>query len=178
MADDVATVQRRSTRLVAWGLGAFHTALLVVLVVGSLYAVGAVGDLLDTLATSIGVVAYLYLWAVVWWTNRRWLDEGGSGLVDDVTEPDEVVGSALKWGGFAGALVFLPQLLIVAAFVLTSGSLAVFGFLIVAGVIGVGVAFGVGALVGAAFALLDLLLLRVARAWLDVAGPNTRSSAP
>lgn len=152
--------------LLTWTFAAFHAALLVALVVAVLFALGLAGNQLNALDTSLGVVAYLYLWAVTWWTNRRVVEAVGWGLLTGSATRSDVLVEALKWGGVAGLLVFLPAFAVVVVLVVAQGGLEAVSFLLFAAVVGSVVAGGVGVLVGALSALLDLLLVGIARAWL------------
>ena len=166
--------------LLVWALAAFHAALLVAIVVGALIFAGVAGNQLAALDTSVGVVAYGYLWAIAWWTNRRMLESAGPGLVDGSSAPTDVVVEAMRTGGLTGLLVFFPALVVGVVFLLAATGLEAVPFLLVAGAVGTTVAAGVGVVVGAAFALLDLLLVRAALAWMphpDVAADRSRRTA-
>lgn len=152
--------------LAAWAFATFHAALLVAVVVAVLYLAGIAGDRLAALDTSVGVVAYLYLWGVAWWTNRRVLAATGLGLPGGSASPTGVLVEATKWGGVAGFLAFLPLLAIGLALFVGAGGLGAIPFVLVGAAVGSVLAAGLGVLVGGGFALLDLLLLRAARAWL------------
>lgn len=152
--------------LLAWSLAAFHAALLVALVVGVLYLAGLAGNQLAALDTSVGVLAYLYLWGVTWWTNRRMLDAVGSGLLTGSARPSAVLAEAMKWGAAAGFLVFLPLLVLVLVLFVGAGGLEAIPFVVVGAGVGSALSAGVGVVVGGSFALLDLLLVRLAGAWL------------
>lgn len=162
----VEGASRDVSSLLAWSFAAFHAALLVALVVAVLFALGLAGNQLAALDTSLGLVAYLYLWAVTWWTNRRMVAAVGSGLLAGSASRSDVLVEAMKWGGVAGLLVFLPAFAVVALLVVAQGGLEAVSFLLFAAVVGSIVAGGLGVLVGALYALLDLLLVGIARAWL------------
>lgn len=162
--------------LLVWAFAGFHVALLVVLVVAVLYFAGLANDGLATLETWVGVVAYLYLWGVAWWTNRRVLAATGLGLPGESASPTGVLVEAAKWGAVAGFLVFLPLLAIGLVLFVGAGGLGAIPFVLVGAAIGAVLSTGVGALVGSVLALLDLLLLRLARAWLP-AGPGLAGPA-
>ena len=151
--------------LLVWALASFHAALIVAVAVGLLYATGLLGNQLAALDTSVGLVAYGYLWAVTWWTNRRMLASIDGDLLSGGTSRTDVLVTAMAWGGLAGVLVFLPPFALVFAFVVAAGGLESLLFLVIAAVVGVLVAAGAGAVVGGVLSVLDLGLLRAARAW-------------
>lgn len=157
----------------AWAFAAFHAALLVALVVAAVFLAGLAGNALAGLDTSVGVLAYLYLWGVAWWTNRRTLEAIGIGLVGDGVDPSGVFVEGTKWGAVAGLLVFLPALAAGIVLFVGAGGLEAVPFLLVAAAVGAVVAAGVGAAVGGGFALLDLLVVRLAGAWLPVDGTGS-----
>lgn len=162
--------------LLAWAFAAFHAALLVAAVVAALFFAGVAGNQLAALDTSVGVVAYLYLWGVTWWTNRRLIDAVGQDLVAGSASPSGVFVEAMKWGAVVGLLVFLPALVVGIVFFVGAGGLEAVPFLLVAAAFGTVVSAGVGVVVGGAFALLDLLLVGLARAWLPAGEPATSPS--
>ena len=163
--------------LLVWTLAAFHAAFLVALVVAAVYLAGLANDGLAALETWIGVLAYLYLWGVTWWTNRRMLDAVGSGLLTGSTRTTDVFVEAMKWGGVAGFLAFLPALAVGIALFVGAGGVEALPFVVVGAAIGSALSVGVGVLVGGVFALVDHLLLRAARAWLP-AGPGPGRTEP
>lgn len=166
------------TPLLAWTFAAFHVALLVALVVAVLFALGLAGNQLAALDTSVGVVAYCYLWAVTWWTNRRMVDAVGPGLLTGSASPSDVLFEAMKWGAVVGLLVFLPALVLVVVLVVAQGGLEAVPFLLVGTIVGTVLAAGVGVTVGSLLALLDLFLLRLSRAWIPPAAADARPTEP
>lgn len=171
MGEPEAVDSSDSDGLLTWGLASFHTALLVALVLGGLYAAGVAGELLTGLDTWIGIVAYLYLWAVTWWTNRRLLSRIEGDLVTERPGASALLAEAMKWGALAGLLVFLPALLVGIVLFVGAGGLGAVPFLLVGGAIGATLATGIGVVVGVLFVLLDLLLVRAARRWLPADTP-------
>lgn len=159
--------------LLVWALAAFHAALLVAVAVAGLYAAGVAGDALAGLDTAVGAAAYLYLWAVTWWTNRSMLH----GLEIDLLTGEPWMGDlgsmAAKWGAIAGVSVFLPVLLLGVVVLVGAGGLEALPFLAVGGAIGALLAAGLGVLVGVAFAAIDLTLIRAVRAWLPAQGGHS-----
>lgn len=147
-------------RLLVWALPAFHAALLVALLVAGLYATGRAGEVLGSLETWIGVLAYLYLWAVTWWTNRRWLAAVGESFLRGRPPARPVLRSALRWGAATGLGVFAAPFLVAVAFFLAGGGLGAIPFLALAAAVGAALSLAIGGLVGGLFAGLDLLLLR------------------
>lgn len=137
--------------LLAWALASFHAATLVTAGVGTLYAVGALGSLLQGVRTEVGLGLYLSLWGITWATNRRWLTDADLRGVRGTCVP------GATWGAVAG-LAFLAVLLAVVG--LTVGEVVLVAAL---ALVGTPVAALVGALVGGGFALVDLALLGVGR---------------
>lgn len=158
--------------LLVWTVASFNAALFVTVAVGLLYAVGGLGVRLGALDTSVGVAAYGYLWAVTWWTNRRWLDAAEPGLLSRRHDAVDVFVGALRWGAVAGVLVFAPVFVAVAVLVGGNADLAAIPFLALGAGIGGLLAAGLGGLVGGLLALVDLLLARASRAWLPEREPG------
>lgn len=165
-------------QLLVWGLASFHAALLVALAVGVLYATEAAGDVLAGLDTWIGVLAYFYLWGVTVWTNRALFERVEGDLVTERPGSGALLAEAMKWGGLAGLLVFLPVLVVGIVFFVGAGGLEAVPFLLLAAVIGTVVSVGIGVVAGVVFALLDLLLLGAARSWLPADGGESVPSDP
>lgn len=169
MAEFPVYDRRDPASLLAWAVAAFNAAVLVVVAVGLLYAVGGLGGALDRLDTVLGLAAYLYLWAVTWWTNRRWLADVGDRALGGDADATRFLAGALTWGAAAGVLLFVPVLVVLAGLI-GAGGLAALAFLLLAAVLGAAVAAGVGAFVGGVLGLLDLLLMRASTAWLTPPG--------
>lgn len=164
--------------LLVWALASFHVALLVAVAVGLLYAAGFLGNQLAALDTSVGVVAFIYLWAVTWWTNRRMLASLDGDLLSAAPSRTDVLVNAMAWGGMAGVLVFLPPFVLVFGFIVVAGGIEALPFLVIAAVIGVVVAAGVGVVLGGVLAVIDLALLWTARVWMPAPrdGRGTRNA--
>jgi len=133
--------------LVRWALASFHAAALLVAPLLGLYAVGALGSLLQGVRTEVGLGLYLALWGLTWWTNGRWL---AATRLDGVRE---AVVPAAAWGAVTGVCFLLVLLLVV---LLTLGEPA---FVAILGIVGTPVSALVGASAGAGFAVLDLLIV-------------------
>lgn len=142
-------------RDLAWALGAFHAALLMVLLVVLAHETADLGGILDSIGTARGLLVYAALLASTWWTASRALRSAGPE-----PPPNVAVGAGIAWGGangvmFLAALVaivvapnidaFEPALVLVLGF-FTAGAAAVGGF------------------AGGLFALLDWGLMRAAAA--------------
>jgi len=133
----------------AWVLASFHTAALVVAGVAVLYAVGALGSLLQGVHTATGAALYLSLWGLTWRTNARWLATTSFGA------GREALTAAATWGAVTGVGFLFAILVVIGVVVRELVLVAVFAF------VGAPVAALVGAVVGVAFALLDALLVGV-----------------
>lgn len=156
----------RAPPLLVWALATFHVAVLVAVAVGVLYASGTLGNQIAALDTSVGVVAYLSIWGITWWTNRRMLDDLGPAPLGRTTDRVDVVVGALRWGGVTGLLVFLPIYVLALVFFAAAGGLEAVPILLVGGAVALVLAVGAGVLVGGVLALLDLALARLVRVWL------------
>lgn len=154
---DTSTDAVESDPLVAWGLGAFHAAALVALLIGLGHADGSLGDLLDGLNTAIGLSLYLVLWGLSWLTTGRVLERVDLGANS---------GRTIGWGMVGGSVTGVAFFLVVALGVilpnfLTDGvDLGLVAFLVIFLSVGVLVAALVGAVLGGVFAVVDLALYR------------------
>lgn len=149
--------------LLVWCLASFHTGLFVLIPVTVAHSTGALGDFLGGLSTLVGLALYLWLWAITWWTNRRFLTT--ASLTADRT----ALIAAVKWGGVNGVAFFLGLVAVLAG---VSFDVA---FIVFAGVIGSVLAALVGAIVGGLFLGFDLLLFRVARGVNETSAATTDS---
>lgn len=162
--------------LLGWCLAGYHVALLVSLLLTGLFLAGAVGDLLAGLDTTVGLALYGYLWAVTWWTNRRWL--ASAGLVGGRRpDPRVVFAGAMKWGGATGVLFLAAPLVVAAAFLVAEGGPEVTPFVVLVALVGTLLAAATGAVVGGLFAAFDVLLLRTSRAVLPAVAPDDTDTA-
>jgi hypothetical protein len=170
--------QSRVRGLLEWSLAAFHAAILLTTSVLLLYSGGALGPLLAGLNTGLGLGLYGLLWLTTLWTTRQAL----RGIPWDALEQPRAMlgrlGRITLWGGANGGLFFLALAVTVIVPNLLAASLAGGAFgadalpaLLFAGTIGTAVAFAAGAVAAVAFALLDGVLLALAR-WL---APEPRS---
>lgn len=145
--------------LLCWGLAAFHTATLVLVLVSYLYRSVPLGELLAEIETSVGLVLYGVLWGITWWSNHRWLQETRLLEADAVSDPDDVILAGFKWGGTTGVIFFG---VLVGLLVLPQTPLSGIPFIVFIALIGVIVAFTIGGLLGGVFAVADLILFWVA----------------
>jgi hypothetical protein len=149
-------------------LATLHTTLLVLVVLGLVYAFGDLGGALDGLSTFAGLGLFVYLWAIVWVTTagalRRleWPRAAGFEATAD---------AALRWGAVTGAASLL-----VAASAIVGGA-TVYGILtldhivllstaifVPFAIIGGVFALAFGAFFGAIFGLVDYVLFVIADA--------------
>ncbi|MFC7155726.1 hypothetical protein ACFQPA_09665 [Halomarina halobia] len=149
--------ERAPDPLLVWAFGTFHVAFLVAALVALLHVAAPLGDLLRGLDTVTGLALYLVLWATTWWTARAVLARATvGGGVDRLA----LLKQGLLWGGVNGVCFLLALVLVLLGPRLIAEGEFV-ALVLVAG-IGVAVALVVGGLVGGLFALLDLLLFRLA----------------
>lgn len=133
--------------LLRWALASFHAATLLVAPLALLYAVGALGSLLQGVHTATGLGLYLALWGLTWWTNGRWL------AATALDGRRETVVSAATWGAVTGVGFLFAPLVAVAVSLPELVTVAVFAL------VGTPVAALVGAVVGAGFAVVDLAVV-------------------
>ena len=147
-----------------WSLATFHASGFVLAIVFFLYSRDALGVALGGLNTLLGLALFVALWATTYLTTCRALD----GL-DLLSEDDRVLFArrAFRWGA-ANGIAFLGVLgvVLIASAVFVSPTvllpvLFVAPFALVISAV-------VGAVVGAVLSAIDLALLAVARAALDV----------
>lgn len=154
----------RDLRLLSWGLGSLHAALLLVAGLLALHLDGTLGETLGGGGTLVGGGLYLVLLSSTVLTAHLLLDP--SGLDERRDLPGTL--ATVAWGavgGGANGLLFLFGLLAVGTlFLLVTEptGVALLPFVFVFGSV---VAVLVGVVAGVAFVLVDLVLLRVA-AWL------------
>lgn len=161
--------------LFAWAVGSFHAAVLVAAAVAALHGVDAAGDVLASVGTLSGAVAYLYLWALAVWTAGRGLAAGG---VTPAGAPDTraAIVAATAWGAVTGLGVFVPGLVLVGGLLLGGVGVEAVPAVVIVGTVGAAIAAALGAVVAAILASLDLAALRTAAALAD--GPPTTGNSP
>jgi hypothetical protein len=133
--------------LLRWTLASFHAATLLVAPLALLYAVGALGSLLQGVHTATGLGLYLALWGLTWWTNGRWLAVARLDGFRETAVPGAI------WGAVTGVGFLFVLLVAVAVSLPEPVTVAVFAL------VGAPVAALVGAVVGAGFAVLDLAVV-------------------
>lgn len=150
--------------LVEWSLATFHASAFVLLIVFFLYSRDALGPALAGLNTLVGLALFLALWATTYLTTCRAL-EGIDLLRDD--HRGLFARRAFRWGAANGmAFLAVLGLVLIASAVFATPSvlltaLFIAPFALVASAV-------VGAVVGVIFSAIDLALLALARAALDV----------
>jgi hypothetical protein len=168
MADVGRSSARERDLLVAWALGTFHAATLIIMVSLVLYLAGGLESILTSLSTASGLALFGALWLTTVWSTRRWL----GGMFDErlrMTLPAGLVVARALWRGGINGIAFLPLLgliLVVSAGPNGAVFLVLFGGLAFA-TLGVAIAFLVGCVLGLLFAGIDLLLTSAARALLS-----------
>ncbi len=158
-----------STRLLEWSLSAFHTSLFFWLFVVVLYMTGALGNLLASLNTIVGVIIFVFLWATTWFCTRLVVRQiiHTSDWGDLKIPLRRTLALAMLGGGINGLSFFLIPLVLaiivaVAAVIVSRSLTDVPAVLVLFGVsfeFGSILSFGFGVVFGLLFALLDLLLL-------------------
>ncbi|AZH23954.1 hypothetical protein [Haloplanus aerogenes] len=149
-ADESPPPDTTADPVLAWTLASFHTTTFLVAPLLLLYAVDALGSLLQGVHTATGLGLYLALWGLTFWTNRRWL---ARTRLDDWS----AVLPGVTWGGVTG-VGFL--LVLVGVVGVTVGEPVLVAAL---ALVGTPIAALVGGLVGAGFAVLDLLIVAAGR---------------
>ena len=159
--------------LLAWALGAFHTALFVFLAVFLVYRGGGLGNLLGGLNTLIGSGLFALLWATTGWTTRRAAGKVGASPAAGVSW--NLLGGGGMWGAVNATLflgVFLVPLAVFAVVVDFRQVAADLGGFLIFLLAALGVAGFVGFLAGLTLSLLDVALLLIATRLLpDPASP-------
>ena len=169
----------RTDRLVVWSLATFHTGLFMLVLVLLLHWGGALGGLLSTLNTLVGMAVYGLLWATNWWCTRRAMRTIGWWGIQRPIDTDRLLSQGMMWGGVNGMLFLLglliPYLVLSLVFIAVSPHDvrdpllvgAQYVMLILSGVAGAIVlcafAFPIGAVFGLVFAIIDRVMLAIAR---------------
>lgn len=151
--------------MIALAFSTFHATTFLLVPLLLLYRGGGLGNTLQGLNTAVGLGLFVALWATTHVATRqalRGIDMTGAGPIDG----DALVARAFRWGGVNGVMFLL-----VLGAAIFGGSVAArpesafqgVVFLIAALVPGSAVAFAIGAVVGVAFAGIDLVLMGIAR---------------
>jgi len=154
----------RADALLAWALGAFHTATLMVVLVAYTHAGGGLANtFLAGPGSAAGLAAFALLWLATSWTTRRAL----RGYSIDPGKASPLLTTAshgVLWAGANGVLFFLALVLGLGLSEVGSGGNSGFGpgtapaLLFYVG-LGTGAAFVVGAVIGLAFVVVDLAVI-------------------
>jgi len=150
--------------LVEWSLATFHASGFVLAIVFFLYSRDALGLALGGLNTLLGLPLFVALWATTYLTTCRAV----AGL-DLLREADRVLFArrAFRWGAANGiAFLAILGLVLVASAVFVSPSVLLTALFIAPFALIISAV--VGAVVGVIFVAVDLALLAVARAALNV----------
>ena len=164
---------RDDIHVMAFGLGTFHAALLVLLLLVPLFLLADLGSTLEGLGTALGLGVFGGLWAIsVYCTYRAMAAvELRPGSTDT---PDGLVGEGQRWGAYAGA--FFLWVLVLAGFIyfLQRAPMDTLAASVFVGstVILIGTLFAapIGAFIGTVFTALDMALLSIARRLVGVRG--------
>jgi hypothetical protein len=171
----------RSTRLIEWSFGAFHTAFFVLIAFTLLFASDSADDVLGTLNTGVGVGVFVLLWGTTWWTTRRAvrsLKQDGQFYLPPFLD---LLGASVKWGAVNGILFLLSLLVFVILFFGVSSALVTnsdsytryqiassIGSALLIGCIGTPIAGIFGGAMGFVLALLDGAIIKIALVLYDV----------
>jgi hypothetical protein len=149
----------------AWVLGTFHAATLIIILVLVLYLTGGLAPLLTGLSTAAGLALFGALWFTTTWSAHRMLHGVFDERLQLALPAGKVIARASRRGGMNG-VAFLPFLGVILAVpaVLNGDILPVLYSGVVLATLGVAVAFMVGFLLGLLFAGIDIVLLSAARA--------------
>lgn len=157
-------------------LATFHTALLVLVVLGLVYFDGGLGDALDDLNTVVGLSLFVYLWLITWMTTAEALRRiGWPSLV----RRGDILPQSMLWGGWSGVAtvagtvpiaIILSPIVALATGDADTAAIAVFALPVAA--IASPFAFAVGASVGLFIGLIDYLLLSISDATIRVRRPR------
>jgi hypothetical protein len=158
-------------RLVAWALGTFHAAALLVAATLILHLTGGLASTLSGLNTVSGLALFAALWLTTVWSTRRTLRGALDAGLRSSVPIGPLIGRAV-WRGGVNGVAFMPLAGVILAFpVVLSDPRTAVPFLLVASLfaatIGLAIAFGIGCIVGLLFAGIDILLLGVARTLLE-----------
>jgi len=169
--------------LLVVGLGTFHTAFFMLIVVIVPYALGILGLYLGELNTGIGIGLFLLLWGVTTYCTQRAIQEIQGETSEQPIAFEKICGVGAKWGGRNG-VIFTFALAALVAFGLTVREVVSGNFrewismlsLLLSGLIGFAVAtlpiFLVGGLIGLFFSCIDKGLLEISRYLSDVASKD------
>jgi hypothetical protein len=177
MADMATPPTSERDLLLAWVLGTFHAATLIIILLLALYITGGLAPLLTSLSTGAGLALFSALWFTTTWSAHRTLH----GVFDETLQMalpvGKVIARALRRGGING-VAFLPFLGVILAVpaVLHGDILPVLYTGLVLATVGVAIAFLVGCMLGLLFAGIDVVLLSAARA--IIARPAPFRGAP
>lgn len=150
--------------IVAWSLATFHASAFVLAIVSFLYSRDALGPALGGLNTLLGLALFVALWATTYLTTSHALEGLDLGRDD---QRGRFARRAFRWGAVNGmAFLAVVGLVLIASAVFATPSVLLTA-LFIAPVALVASAV-VGAVVGVTFSAIDLVLLALARAALDV----------
>jgi len=137
-------------RLLPWAFGAFHTTLLLGVVLAALQWTSGIRTALEAVGTEAGVAAFVLLWGLSWLGAARTLRDV------DFTQPADfpaLAGRAALWAGVTGGVfVGVVSLTLV---LLRSAGAAGFFIAFLGGALG----FVAGVVVGLFLTLVDAALL-------------------
>lgn len=183
--------ESKPTALLDLALATFHTTLFFALLIFIGYVSGALGNLLASLNTFIGLALYALLWATTWWTTRRARQGLNWNSLADSLVTSKLIVKSLLWGGLNGLLVFLVLFAFylvkfvglalfsdLAGFAvqgppaLVAGAFQIIAYSLLALAAGSTFAFVIGGLVGLVFAVLDRIMIALARRiWVTMQSP-------
>jgi hypothetical protein len=162
-------------RLFEWGLATFHSGFFFATILLLVYSTGALGSLLASLNTIVGVILFCLFWLTTWWCTRqaiRRITSAAPGRPVEIGKKEirKALYLGAFWGGLNGILFLIAlfgmglvaEIISVVTTQEISNLAPVLFFGLFAVLFGPIFAFILGAFFGFLFALMDGALISVA----------------